>query len=96
MSSPGVTSIISFGGKPSPVEPGEIDSLQRLIASGMPVEPHPFLEIGTRVRIGRGAMEGVEGILALHKKNWRMIVSVTLLQRAVAVEIDREWITPLT
>ena len=95
VTSPGITSIVSFGGKPSPVDPTEIGSLQRVVASGMPIEAQPFLAIGTRVRIRCGVMEGVEGILAVHKNQWRVVVTVTLLQRSVGVEVDREWVTML-
>ena len=95
LTTPGVNSIISFGSKPSPVDPHEIAALQKVIASGMPVEPHPFLAVGARVRIHSGAMAGVEGILTSHRNNWRIVVSITLLQRSVGVEIDRASVIPL-
>ena len=96
LTSPGVTSIISFGSKPTPVDPGEIASLQKVVASGMSLKPQPFLALGTRVRIERGALEGVEGILTAHKNTQRLVVNITLLQRSVAAEIDREFVSAVS
>jgi hypothetical protein len=45
------------------------------------------------VRVNCGSLEGLEGVLVKKKSTWRMVVSITMLQRSVAVEIDRDWIT---
>jgi transcription antitermination factor NusG len=89
----GVIRILGFGNKPSPVTDREIDSMRRMVSSGFRVTPWPFLEVGQRVCIDRGALRGLEGILLRTKDPWRVIVSVSLLQRSVAVEIDREALT---
>lgn len=92
---PGVFEIISFGGKPASVDPQELDSIRRILASGRDVGPWPFLAAGDRVRIECGPLRGLEGILESSKGTHRLILSVTLLQRSVAVEVEREWIRPL-
>lgn len=90
---PGVVSILSFGGVLVPVTETEIDSLRTLIASGLPLAPWPYLRVGQKVSIGCGSLRGVEGIVVGLKNRWRVVVNVTLLQRSVAVEIDRDIIS---
>ena len=67
----------------------EIEGIQKLVRVGLPVRPHPFLQVGQRVRISRGPMADVEGILVRTKPNKGLLVlSVDLLSRSVAVEVD--------
>jgi transcription antitermination factor NusG len=61
----------------------------------MVARPWPFLEVGQWVRIDHGAMQDLEGILVAVRKQHRLIVSVTLLERSVAVDIDEAWVTPV-
>jgi transcription antitermination factor NusG len=95
VSSPGVVSVVGFGKEPAPISDTEIEAVQTLLHSGLATEPCPFLHEGQRIRVKRGSLEGLEGILLKKKTDWRMVVSVTMLQRSVAVEIDREWITTI-
>jgi transcription antitermination factor NusG len=94
LNTPGVKSIVGFGNTEIPVEDPEIAALQTLMASGLPVCPWPHLRIGEKVRIERGALEGVRGTLLREKNPWRIVVNVELLQRSVAVEVDREHVGP--
>jgi transcription antitermination factor NusG len=93
VTTPGVVSIIGFGKEPAPIADSEIEAVQTVLRSGLAAEPCPFLREGQRVRVKRGALEGVEGILLRKKSEWRMIVSISMLQRSLAVEIDRDCIT---
>lgn len=93
---PGVQFIVGIGKIPTPIDDCEVVALQSIVKSGLPVEPWPFLKIGQRVRIEQGSLEGIEGILLTPKSSYRLVVSVTLLQRSVAVEIDRDWVTPIS
>ncbi len=93
---PGVLQIVGIGKAPTPVDESEIAALQTIVSSGLRAEPWPFIKVGERVRIIRGVLEGMEGILNGFKRPSRLIVSVTLLQRSVAVEVDESWITPAT
>jgi transcription antitermination factor NusG len=86
---PGVISVVGRGRIPLPVEEAEIISIQNAISSGVRAEPWPYLEVGQRVRIEGDALEGLEGILIHLKGSQRIIVSVSLLRRSVALEIDR-------
>ena len=87
---PGVCCIAGIGKTPLPVEEREIAALQSIVQSGLKPEPWPYLQVGQRVRILRGALEGIEGLLIGVKKHCRLVVSVTLLQRSVAVEIEAD------
>jgi transcription termination/antitermination protein NusG len=90
---PGVMSIVSRCRIPVPVEPGEIASLQKLVSSGIRAEPWPYIALGDKVRVETTPLQGLEGILIAHKSGHRVVVSVSLLQRSVAVEIDRAGIS---
>jgi hypothetical protein len=67
-----------------------------MVASGLLFTPWPFLKAGQTVLIEQGPLAGVEGILQEIKKTYRLVVSITLLQRSVSAEIDRTWIRPLS
>jgi transcription antitermination factor NusG len=89
---PGVFAIVGCGGKPTPVRQNEIDALERMIRLGLPREPWPALTTGAPVTLARGPMQGVQGIVVEHKNITRVIISVTLLQRAVSIEVERDWL----
>ncbi len=93
MTTPGVVSIIGCGSEPAPIPDSEIQAIETVLRSGLAAEPHPFLRIGQRVRINHGALKDIEGILVRKKSEWRLVVSVSLLQRSVSVEIDRSCIS---
>lgn len=92
---PGVVQIVGVGGKPAPLEDSEVQAVQEAVASGLPRQPWPYLEIGESVRVDQGSLNGLEGLLVSIKGHHRVIISITLLQRSVALEIDMSWITPL-
>lgn len=96
MQTPGVTSIVTFGGKPAPIPERDILSIRTMISSGLKVEPWPFLKAGQRIRVEAGPLDGLEGILLEVKNSLRVVVSLDLLQRAVAVEIDRRAVCPIS
>jgi transcription antitermination factor NusG len=92
---PGVIQIVGIGRTPHPVEEEEIAALQAIVISGLRAESRSYLNIGERVRIEIGPLAGVEGILTAVKGSRRLIVSVTLLQRSVSVEIEESWAVPI-
>jgi len=76
------------------VPDGEVEGIQRVLEAGYHVQPHPYLQVGQRVRITRGPLAEVEGILLRAKPNKGLLVlSIGLLQRAVAVEVDCTLVT---
>ncbi|MGC2657082.1 MAG: UpxY family transcription antiterminator [Bryobacteraceae bacterium] len=92
LSTPGVFAIVGFGNEPAPIPDEEIDAIETVLKFGRGAEPCPFLREGQRVRIKSGSLEGLEGILTKKKNDLRIVVSVTMLQRSVAVEIDNDCI----
>jgi transcription antitermination factor NusG len=95
LTTPGVVLIVGIGKVPVPVEESEMAGLRSIVASQVPAEPWPFLRAGQRVRIDYGPLRGVEGVFLNHKNQSRLVVSVSILQRSVAVEVDSDWVTPL-
>jgi len=92
---PGVISVVGRGKVPVPVEDVEITAIQAIAASGFHAEPWPYLEIGQKVRIESDSLRGLEGILINFKGNDRIVLSVSLLRRSVALEIDRSAVSPI-
>jgi transcription antitermination factor NusG len=88
LSTPGVIGILHSAGRPTIVPQEQIDAVQQIVQSSLRVEPYPFLESGDRVRVKGGPLAGIEGILVKKKGMFRLIVSVELLGRSAAVEID--------
>jgi transcription antitermination factor NusG len=88
LTTPGVHSVLGFGGKKSMVPYSEIEAVRRIVGSPLKPEPHPFLRCGDWVRLKAGPLQGVEGILLRKRNVWKLVVSVELLQRSVAVEVD--------
>jgi transcriptional antiterminator NusG len=77
----------------SPISDGEIESLQQVLDAGLPVMPHSYLREGQRVRITGGPLKGVDGFLVENRlEKGLLVLSVDLLQRSVAVQIDCTWV----
>ena len=95
LTTPGVIGIVGAGKIPVPVDLDEIEAIRAILRSGLVVQPWPLLHVGSKVYIEGGPLAGLEGIIANTDKVYRLIVSVSLLQRSVAVEIDREWARPI-
>lgn len=93
---PGVLAVVGRGKVPLPVDDTEIAAIQTVVSSGFRAEPWPYLEVGQRIRIEGDVLSGLEGILINFKGNHRIVVSVSLLRRSVALEIDRSCVRPLT
>lgn len=87
VSTPGVHMILTRGERLATIPESEIDAIRRTLEGSYRVEPHPFLKVGERVRVIRGSLEGVEGILVRKKSLFRLILSVNMLAQSVAVEI---------
>ena len=86
--SPGIVRFIGFGNSPTPIDDTEIDSIRMLYQSGIRAQPWQFISRGTRVRIVNGALKGVEGIFVQSKGAMRVVLNISLLYRALMVEID--------
>ena len=88
MTTPGVNRIIGAGRTPIPVDHKEISSIKKALEAGVPMSPYHFWQSGEIGRIRSGSLAGVEGVVVKSKQAIRLILCVTLLQRAVMLEID--------
>lgn len=95
MGTPRVRSIVGFGGKPAPLSHEEVATLKAMTESRLPLSPWPPLYTGERVRIRHGALAGIEGNVVREKSVWRVVVTIELLNRGVAVEVERDAIERL-
>ena len=85
---PGVARLIGFNGRPAILPDNEIESLKISAAAHARAQPHPYLTIGRRVRIKRGALQGVVGILVRRKNALRLVLSIELIMRSASVEVE--------
>ena len=95
LQTPSVVRLVGFGGQPTPLANQEIDALRQGLANDLRIEPHPFLKVGQRARVIAGPLQGLEGILVRKKKLSRFVISLDLIRRSVAVEIDVTELEPV-
>jgi len=93
---PGVVHILCRGNIPEVVDPAEIHALQTVAMKARTLVPHPMLEWGEKIRIREGPLADVEGIVLRDEGGPRLVVSISLLQRSVVAEVDRDWLERTT
>lgn len=96
LTTPGIHKILYHGERVATIPDQEIEAIRRSLDASFRVEPYPFLKSGDRVRVTRGTLEGVEGLLVRRKGLCRLILSVEMLAQSVAVEIDAADVVPVT
>jgi transcription antitermination factor NusG len=92
LTTPGFLYLVGTGRTPEPVDEREILAIQSIVRSGIAALPWPSVAVGQKVRLERGPLRGVEGVVAKIADQHRIFVNVTLLQRSVSVQVDPEWI----
>jgi transcription antitermination factor NusG len=95
VTTPGIHSILLRGERVAIIPEYEIEPLRRAMEAPSRLEPHPYLKCGERVRVIRGSLEGVEGILVRKKNVFRLVLSVEMMAQSAAVEIDASDIEPV-
>ena len=95
VATPGVHMILCRGERIATIPETEIETIRRTVEGRLSVEPHPFLKCGERVRVIRGSLEGVEGVLVRKKNLYRLVISVEMLAQSASVEIDVTDVEPL-
>jgi len=88
LTTPGLLHIVSWGGRPAVIPPAQIEAVKQILGSGLPVQSHPYMRCGDRVRVRSGPLMGLEGILERTKGQARLVLSMEMLGRAAAVEIE--------
>ncbi|HEY5214980.1 MAG TPA: UpxY family transcription antiterminator [Acidobacteriaceae bacterium] len=94
VTTPGIHMILYRGQEVATIPNQEIEAIQKAMDGPCSVEPHPFLKCGTRVRVKRGSLEGVEGILTRKKNLLRLVLSVDMLAQSVSVEVHASDVEP--
>jgi transcription antitermination factor NusG len=92
VTSPGVICVVGFGGHPVPVSDSELESVRVMMSTGMATQPWRYIPAGTQVRVQSGPLEGAQGLLVSGSDSRRLIVSITILQRSVAVVLSDDTI----
>jgi transcription antitermination factor NusG len=95
LKTPGVNFIVGAGRTPLAVDESEIANVRQAVDSGNPILPWPYPEVGETVEIEQGPLRGIRGIVVRIENVERLVVSVSLLMRSVAVEIDRSSVKPI-
>ena len=95
LSVPGAVRFVAFNGRPAVLPESDLLRLRAGLDQGLLAQPHPYLKVGRRVRLRSGPLAGTEGILLRKKNQFRLIVSIDLIMRSVAVEIDAADVEPL-
>jgi transcription antitermination factor NusG len=93
---PGVIRMLSINSTPAAVDDSEIEAVKLCLEGGTALTPHPFIEVGDRVRVRSGLLEGLEGFVSRCKNERRFIVPISLINQSVSVEIDVELLEPLS
>jgi transcription antitermination factor NusG len=93
---PSAVHLVSFNGQPAVLPEAEIDGLRQRLSRGAHMEPHPYLREGCRVRVCGGPMQGLEGIIVRRKDNCRVVFSLDLIMRSLAVEVDESDVESIT
>lgn len=91
----GVARLVGFGDKPVSLPEEEVEILRRGVSGEVRMEPHPYLTEGRRVRIMRGPLTGMEGILLRKKGGMRLVLSIDLIMRSIAVDVDAADVRPI-
>jgi transcription antitermination factor NusG len=92
---PGVARMLSYNRAPAPIDDSEIDAVKLCLERAVSLEVHPLLEVGDRVRVRSGVLEGLEGLISRCKNTRRLIVPISLINQSVAVEVDADLLEPL-
>jgi transcription antitermination factor NusG len=91
----GAVGFVMTGEKPAPIPAVEIDNIRKLVESGLKYNVHPYLTVGSRVRVNSGPLQGCVGLLKRHKTQSRLILSVSLLRQSVIAEVDADTVEPI-
>ena len=85
---PGLAQLVTFQGAPAALPDLEIETLRNALAAGLPAQPYRYLNVGSKVEICRGPLQGMRGILLRHQGQFRVVLSVEMIMRSIVVEVE--------
>lgn len=91
---PGVMHLVGTANVPEALAEDEIVAIREVLRKDGAIEPWPFLEDGSRVRLQSGPLAGLEGLLVQADPKQRLVMGLSVLKQSVAVEIEGNWIEP--
>ncbi len=94
LTTPGVRGLVGYGKQPAAICEEEIEAIRRVIASKLRAEAFPFPQVGDVVRLAAGPLAGLTGVLISQTKQNRVLIRVTLIQQALAVDVESDWVRP--
>ena len=92
VTTPGFLYIVGKGSNPEPLDENEVFAIQNVVYSGLPALPWSSIAVGQKVRLERGPLRGIEGIVTKIADQHRIYLNATLLQRSVSVQVDPDWV----
>jgi transcription antitermination factor NusG len=92
---PGFVRLVGFNSLPVPLPEADINSMREALTRGVLAEPYPYLTVGTRVEIRNGPLQGMTGILLRRQNRCRVVISVDLIMRSMAVEVEASDVVPI-
>ena len=93
---PNVRAVVGNGKIPVAIPERDLDAIRVALRNGLPIEPYDCLHEGEAVRVTKGPLTGTEGSFIHYRGSCRLVLSVSLMQRSVAVEIDRLYVEPVS
>jgi len=91
-----VVRLVGFANKPEPIPEHQIQAVREMVFNQMEIDPYPYISAGRRMRIVRGPLRGLEGILIEKTKRFSFVISIDLIQQSVACQIDASDVEPVT
>jgi transcription antitermination factor NusG len=92
---PGVVQLVGSSGVPLALPQADIETIRDALTKGLQAQPHPYLKVGSRVRIRSGPLAGLQGILLRTKGTLRVVVSVDLIMRSISIDVDASEVEPM-
>lgn len=93
VTAPGVIRVVGDGTGPAHIDAAEMNAIQQIATHGLQGEPHPFPRAGEHVTVVRGPLCGTRGVVLTSTNAQRLVVSISLLQRSIAVPMDPSWVS---
>ncbi len=85
---PGLAQLVTFQGSPAVLPDSEIETLRGALTKGVMAQPYKYLNVGSKVEICRGPLQGMRGVLLRHQGQFRVVLSVEMIMRSIVVEVD--------
>lgn len=85
---PGLAQLVTFQGAPAALPDTEIETLRNALVAGVMAQPYRYLNVGSKVEISRGPLQGMRGVMLRHQGQFRVVLSVEMIMRSIVVEVD--------